>query len=167
METLLNSSAVELRQLIEHREISARELLDCHLSHIQKINPSVNAIVTLTAETAEKRAQALDEIQASGQELGLLHGLPMAHKDLTMTKGIRTTFGSPIYADHIPQRDELLIERLKHAGVVTVGKTNTPEFGAGSQTFNTVFGATCNPYDLSKTCGGTVSYTHLTLPTKA
>ena len=117
MDELLNSSAVKLRQMIANREISARELLGCHLSHIQRLNPSVNAIVTLTAEAAEKRAMALDEMQASGQELGVLHGLPMAHKDLTMTKGIRTTFGSPIYAEHIPQRDELLIERLKHAGL--------------------------------------------------
>ena len=166
MDELLNSSAVKLRQMIANREISARELLGCHLSHIQRLNPSVNAIVTLTAEAAEKRAMALDAMQASGQELGVLHGLPMAHKDLTMTKGIRTTFGSPIYAEHIPQRDELLIERLKHAGVVTVGKTNTPEFGAGSQTFNTVFGATCNPYDLSKTCGGSSGGAAVALATR-
>ena len=93
MDELLNYSAVGLRQMIQRRELSARELLSVHLSHIEKINPSVNAIVTLTAELAETRARALDELQAKGKDLGVLHGLPMAHKDLAMTEGIRTTFG--------------------------------------------------------------------------
>ena len=93
MDALLNNSAVGLRQMIRRREISARELLSCHLSHIEKVNPSVNAIVTLTAEMAEMRARELDDLQAMGKDLGVLHGLPMAHKDLTMTKGVRTTFG--------------------------------------------------------------------------
>ena len=124
------------------------------MNQIACVNPKVNAIVTLVEEQARRRANELDELQARGEPLGLLHGLPIAHKDLTMTKGIRTTFGSSIYSDNIPGRDELLIHRLKQAGVVTLGKTNTPEFGAGSQTFNQVFGATLNPYDLSKTCGG-------------
>src|SRR5205814_1182627 len=89
-----------------------------------------------------------------GDDVGPLHGLPIAHKDLQLTKGIRTTFGSPIFAEFVPDEDSLLVERLKRAGAITVGKTNTPEFGAGSQTFNPVFGATLNPYDLTKTCGG-------------
>lgn len=154
MNELLNQSAVSLRAMIESRELSARELLELHLEHIDKVNPAVNAIVTLVPGIAKQRAQALDDLQARGELTGILHGLPMAHKDLVMTQGIRTTFGSPIYSSNIPLRDELLIERLRMAGVVTIGKTNTPEFGAGSQTFNEVFGATSNPYDLSKTCGG-------------
>ena len=166
MDALLNNSAVGLRQMIRRREISARELLSCHLSHIEKVNPSVNAIVTLTAEMAEMRARELDDLQAMGKALGVLHGLPMAHKDLTMTEGVRTTFGSPIYADHVPSSDELLITRLKHAGIVSVGKTNTPEFGAGSQTFNAIFGATCNPYNLSKTCGGSSGGAAVALATR-
>jgi amidase len=86
--------------------------------------------------------------------LGPLHGLPVAHKDLFETAGIRTTFGSRIYKDNIPERDSIIVERAKKAGAITIGKTNTPEFGAGSQTFNEVFGVTANPYDLTKTCGG-------------
>ena len=87
---------------------------------------------------------------------GPLHGLPIAHKDLVDTAGIRTTYGSPIYADHVPDVDEPFVERLRAAGAILVGKTNTPEFGAGSHTFNPVFGATRNPYDPSRTCGGSV-----------
>lgn len=154
MTELINQSAVRMAASIRSREVSARELLEMHLDRIEQVNPRLNAIVTLVIEQARARAAELDERQARGESLGLLHGLPMAHKDLTMTRGIRTTFGSPIFADNVPQRDELLIERLKAAGVITVGKTNTPEFGAGSQTFNEVFGPTLNPYDLSKTCGG-------------
>jgi len=95
-----------------------------------------------------------DAAIASGQLVGPLHGLPVAHKDLLVTKGIRTTFGSPIYQDFVPDTDAILVERLRAAGAITIGKTNTPEFGAGSQTFNPVFGATRNPWDLTKTCGG-------------
>ena len=86
--------------------------------------------------------------------MGPLYGLPIAHKDLVLTKGIRTTLGSPIFADFVPDQDEIIVERMRQAGAITIGKTNAPEFGAGSQTYNTVFGATRNPYDLSKTCGG-------------
>jgi amidase len=99
-------------------------------------------------------AARADEMQARGEILGPLHGLPVAHKDLLETRGIRTTFGSPIYKDFIPDEDNLVVQRMQRAGAIVVGKTNTPEFGAGSQTFNSVFGATRNPYDLSKTCGG-------------
>ena len=99
-------------------------------------------------------AARADELLARGGPLGVLHGLPVAHKDLVDTAGIRTTRGSPFYRDNVPTRDALIVTRIRGAGAVTVGKTNTPEFGAGSQTFNTVFGATRNPYDLAKTCGG-------------
>ena len=98
--------------------------------------------------------RAADEALAHGAAVGPLHGLPIAHKDLILTKGIRTTYGSRIYADFVPDQDMLIVERMRAAGAITIGKTNTPEFGAGSQTFNEVFGATLNPYDLTKTCGG-------------
>jgi amidase len=93
-------------------------------------------------------------MQARNQAVGPLHGLPVAHKDLLETRGIRTTFGSPLYRDYIPAEDDIVVDRMRRAGAIIIGKTNTPEFGAGSQTFNKVFGATYNPYDLSKTCGG-------------
>jgi amidase len=147
-------SAVEMARLIRAKKLSAREALAAHLKQIERVNPKVNAIVTLVPEMAMEAAAKADEMQARGEKLGPLHGLPAAHKDLRETRGIRTTFGSPLYRDYIPTEDDIVVERLKRADVITVGKTNTPEFGAGSQTFNTVFGATRNPYDLTKTCGG-------------
>ena len=147
-------SAVELAGMIRRKKVSAREVLSAHLKQIERINPQVNAIVTLVAERATENAGKADEAQARGAALGPLHGLPVAHKDLVETAGIRTTFGSLIFKDNVPVHDAIIIERMKKAGAITVGKTNTPEFGAGSQTFNRVFGATKNPYDLTKTCGG-------------
>ena len=146
--------AVELARHLRNKELSAREVLSAHLAQIERVNPKVNAIVTLVAEQALDTAVRLDESAVRGEFMGSLHGLPIAHKDLQPTRGIRTTFGSPIYRDFVPDTDSLVVERLKRAGVVTLGKTNTPEFGAGSQTFNPVFGATRNPYDLSQTSGG-------------
>ncbi len=125
-----------------------------HLDRIAEMNPRVNAIVTLVAERAMASACEADERLARGEVVGPLHGLPVAHKDLQPTAGIRTTFGSPIFADFVPEQDSLVVERLRAAGAITIGKTNTPEFGAGSQTFNPIFGATLNPYDRTKTCGG-------------
>jgi amidase len=148
------ASAVEMARLIRTRKLSAREALADHLKQIERVNPKVNAIVTLAAETATEAAAKADEMQAHKEKLGPLHGLPVAHKDLMETRGIRTTFGSPLYKDYIPTEDDLIVERMRRAGAITIGKTNTPEFGAGSQTFNTVFGATRNPWDLTKTCGG-------------
>jgi len=148
------TSAVEMARLIRAKKLSAREALDEHLKQIGRVNPKVNAIVTLVAEMAVEAAARADEMQARGEQLGPLHGLPVAHKDLFDTRGILTTYGSPIYKDHFPTEDNIVVERMRRAGAIIVGKTNTPEFGAGSQTFNTVFGATRNPYDLSKTCGG-------------
>ena len=136
------------------REVSARELLDAHLERIDAVNPQLNAVVTLVPEIAMERAAAADDAAARGAELGLLHGLPVAHKDLAETAGIRTTLGSTIFSDWVPDRNALIVERQIEAGAVTVGKTNTPEFGAGSNTFNDVFGVTANPYDLDRTCGG-------------
>jgi amidase len=147
-------SAEELVQRMRSKKLSAVEVMQAHLSQIDRINPKVNAIVTLLPEQAMAQARFADEALAKGKELGCLHGLPVAHKDLVLTKGIRTTLGSPIFKDFVPQEDALIVERLKQAGAITIGKTNTPEFGAGSQTFNDVFGETRNPYNTSKTCGG-------------
>jgi len=147
-------TATELVQRLRSKEISAVEVLEDHLRQIERVNPQVNAIVTLVADQARRRAAQLDEEAAHGRFGGVLHGLPIAHKDLNETNGIRTTFGSPIFRDYVPDFNTPLVDRIQRAGAVTLGKTNTPEFGAGSQTFNPVFGATRNPWDLSKTCGG-------------
>lgn len=147
-------TAVELAQRIRSRQFSCVEVMEAHLAQIDRVNPQVNAIVTYHQERALEGAQAADDALSRGDDVGALHGLPVAHKDLVETAGVRTTHGSPIYADHIPEQDALIVERLKRAGAISVGKTNTPEFGAGSQTFNEVFGSTLNPYDLTKTCGG-------------
>ena len=146
--------AIEVARLIQLKKLSAREALAEHLKQIERVNPKVNAIVTLAAEMAADAAAKADEMQARKEKLGPLHGLPITHKDLMETRGIRTTFGSPLYKDYIPTEDDIVVERMRRAGAITIGKTNTPEFGAGSQTFNKVFGATHNPYDLTKTCGG-------------
>ena len=147
-------TAVELTRRIHAKDLSVREVMEAHLAQIERINPQVNAIVTLLPEQAMDQAAVADEALAHGEEVGPLHGLPVAHKDLHLTKGIRTTFGSPIFSDFVPEQDAIIVERLKEAGAITIGKTNTPEFGLGSQTFNEVFGETCNPYDGTKTCGG-------------
>ncbi|NOT56323.1 MAG: amidase [Deltaproteobacteria bacterium] len=147
-------TATDLAQRIRTKAASCREVMEAHLAQIERVNPKVNAIVTLLPERALEHARQADEALARGEAVGPLHGLPIAHKDLVLTKGIRTTFGSPIFRDFVPEQDEIIVERLRGAGAITIGKTNTPEFGAGSQTFNPVFGETLNPYDLSKTCGG-------------
>jgi amidase len=147
-------SARELARRIREREVSAREVTEAHLARIEAVNPRINAIVTHTAERALQEADAADALLAAGHEPPPLHGLPVAHKDTHETAGVRTTSGSPLLADHVPVRDELVIERMRAAGTVMLGKTNVPEFAAGSHTFNPVFGTTRNPYDLSRSAGG-------------
>ncbi|MHC4816126.1 MAG: amidase [Planctomycetota bacterium] len=142
------------RGLIGQREISCTELLEAHLEWIGAVNPVVNAICTLVPERALGDAAALDQRLAAGDPMGPLAGLPIAIKDLVNTEGIRTTHGSPLFAEHVPTRDALHVARLKAADAVLVGKTNVPEWGAGSQTFNTLFGATVTPYDPTRTAGG-------------
>jgi amidase len=154
MTELVDRSAVELAAMIRRREVSARELLAATLARIDAVNPHVNAIVTLVPDAAERWADDADAATARGTEPGPLHGLPVAHKDLADTAGIRTTLGARPTADRVPEVDDLVVQRFRAAGAITIGKTNTPEFGAGSQTFNEVFGATRNPYDLGRTCGG-------------
>jgi amidase len=152
--SLCDKTAVELAALVRRRAVSARELLAAHLERIEALNPELNAIVTLVPERAAAQAARADERQARGEPLGPLHGLPVAHKDLVLTAGIRTTLGSRLLAQHVPTQDDLIVTRLREAGAITVGKTNVPEFGAGSHTFNEVFGPTLNPWDRTKTCGG-------------
>src|SRR5204863_1489367 len=143
-------SARKLASLLSKRKISAVEVVSAFIAQIERVNPKVNAIVTFLPEQALKAAKALDR----KKQKTLFGGLPIAYKDNVQTKGIRTTFGSPIFAKNIAQEDHVIVERLSSAGAITLGKTNLPEFAAGSQTFNSVFGATKNPYDPSKTCGG-------------
>ncbi|MBW2243958.1 MAG: amidase [Deltaproteobacteria bacterium] len=151
---LCDRTALELAALVHRGELSARELVSAYLGRIEARNPALNAIVTLVPERALAWAAEADEKQARGEPLGPLHGLPIAHKDLVMTAGIRSTSGSPLLAEHVPKHDDLIVTRLRAAGAITIGKTNVPEFGAGSHTFNEVFGATRNPWGTSKTCGG-------------
>ncbi len=147
--------AVDLVEMLRQKKISAREVMQAHLKQINRVNTKVNSIVTLVPEdTLMQQAAAADEALGAGRWLGPLHGLPVAVKDLHETNGIRTTFGSPLHKSFVPDFDCRVVQREKSAGAIVIGKTNVPEFGLGSQTFNTVFGATLNPYDLSKTCGG-------------
>ncbi|HEY7484710.1 MAG TPA: amidase [Streptosporangiaceae bacterium] len=151
---LTATSAVALARMLRTRQLSATELLAAYLGRIERINPAINAIVTLAVEKAEADATAADKEAARGDFRGPLHGLPIAIKDIADTAGIRTTFGSPILADNVPARDSAFVALLRRAGAIVIGKTNTPEFAIGSQTFNPVFGITRNPYDLSRTPGG-------------
>jgi amidase len=146
-ENLTRKSAIELAALIRSRAISPRELLDAHLTVIERVNPKLNAVVTLAADHARDAAHQAEAAVMRGDELGLLHGLPIAIKDTTRTAGIRTTFGSPLFADHVPEEDAEVVRRLKAAGAVVTAKTNTPEFATGANTVNDVFGATRNPWN--------------------
>ncbi|WP_164700468.1 amidase [Modestobacter sp. KNN46-3] len=154
LDDLCTRPATELAALVRDREVSARELMDAHLDRIERLNPELNAIVTLDAEGARAAADAADARLAAGGPVGPLHGLPVAHKDTHATGGMRTTWGSPLHAETVPARDELVVARLRAAGAIRVGKTNVPEFAAGSHTFNTLFGATHNPYRHGLTAGG-------------
>ena len=148
------STAREMVAAVRSRTISARELLELHLARIEEANPAVNALVSLDPERSRRLAADADERQARGEELGPLHGLPFAFKDTHQVAGWRTTFGSPLMADNVPEHDDLVVERVRRAGAVVVGKSNVPEFAAGSHTFNPVFGTTRNPHDLGRSAGG-------------
>lgn len=151
---LVFKTARQQAKLIADGEILSEELVNAHLDQIERLNPAVNAMVTMVAESALEQACEADMARIDGEEMGPLYGLPIAIKDLQNTKGILTTQGSLIYKDFVPESDALIVERVKKAGAIVIGKSNTPEFGAGSQTFNAVFGSTKNPYDVGKTCGG-------------
>jgi amidase len=146
--------AVTLAGMLRSRAVSAREVLAAHIERVEAVDATVNAVVTRCFDRALTAAAAADDAVVGGGPLGLLHGLPVAHKDLADTAGVRTTYGSPLFAEHVPDRDALVVRRMSRAGAISLGKTNTPEFGAGSHTVNQVFGATRNPFDLSRTPGG-------------
>ena len=154
MNDLCLSSATDLAGLLRRQEVSAREVVSAHIARIEAFDPAINAIVTRTFDVALGRAAAADEAMAHHRPLGLLHGLPVAHKDLVETAGVRTTYGSPLFAGFVPERDALVVQRMAQAGAISLGKTNTPEFGLGSHTVNPVFGATRNPYHLGRSAGG-------------
>ncbi len=147
-------SAVEARRLIGARKLSPVELLESCLERIEAVNPALNAIVAMDTETARQDAKVAEDAVMRGEELGLLHGLPIGIKDLQATRGLRTTWGSLIYKDHVPQRDDATVANVRDQGGIILAKTNTPEFGAGSNTRNRVYGATGNPFESVKTCGG-------------
>ena len=151
---LVELTAVEQRRLLGAREVSASELLDAHLARIEAVNPTVNAIVALDADVARARARAIDDALVRGDDPGPLAGLVTAHKDLEETADFPTTYGSPLFAGHRPRTDGQVVARMKAAGAVAVGKTNTPELGAGSHTFNPVYGVTRNPWDPGRSAGG-------------
>ena len=151
---LWEKDAITLAGMMRGREVSAREVIAAHIERVEAVDGAVNAVVTRCFEQAMAEAAAADQALAGGEPPGLLHGLPVAHKDLIDTAGVRTTYGSPLFAEHVPDRDELLVSRMAGAGAISLGKTNTPEFGAGSHTVNRVFGATRNPYDLGRSAGG-------------
>ncbi len=147
--------ALTLSRAIHRRDLSCREVMQAHLARIGRLNPRFNAIVSLREEPALlEEADRHDALLARGESLGWMHGLPHAVKDLEPTAGVRTTWGSPIFRDHVPAQDSLLVQRIKAAGAIVIGKTNVPEWGLGSQTYNPVFGVTRNAYDPSRTCGG-------------
>jgi amidase len=150
----VESTAREMARAIRDRQISARELLDLHLARIVERNGEINALVSLDEDRARAAAAAADESLAGGHPVGPLHGLPFAVKDTHLLAGWRTTFGSPLHADFVPDIDTLAVERIRGAGVVLLGRTNVPEFAAGSHTFNTIFGTTRNPADPSRSAGG-------------
>ena len=150
---LADQSASELRRLIMSREVSVCDVVGACLERVERLNPTLNAVVTLNARAMDD-ARALDRRLAEGQDPGLLCGLTVGIKDVTPVEGLRTTYGSPLYADHIAPEDALVVRRLRAAGAVILGKTNCPEFAAGGNTFNEVFGRTRNPWDPSKSAGG-------------
>jgi amidase len=146
-EELWRKPAHELAALIRGRKISPVELLDAQLDAIKRFNPKLNAIVTLVADKAREDARAAEQVVMRGDKIGALHGLPIGIKDITATAGVRTTYGSPLYADNVPAEDAEVVRRLKEAGAIVLAKTNTPEFAAGANTVNPVFGATRNPWN--------------------
>lgn len=147
-------SARDQLAALRDRRLSARELMQATLDRIEAVNPAVNAVVSLDGDRAMAEAASADERLVTQGPDGPLHGLPVAHKDTHVTGGIRTTHGSPLHADDIPDEDELVVARMRTAGMVSIGKTNVPEFAAGSHSFNPIFGVTRNPYALDRSAGG-------------
>lgn len=152
---LCRMPASQLAEKLRKRELSAREVVTAFLDRIDAVNPAVNAVVSRRPrDEVLAEADAADAARAAGRAVGPLHGLPIAIKDLALTQGLRTTFGSPIFADFVPDEDDYHVERIRAAGAIIVGKTNVPEFGFGSQTYNPVFGPTLNALDQRRCAGG-------------
>ena len=154
MTDLCDLTASKLRRMIGRKDISPFELVESCIDRIESVDGQLNAMVTKSYERARAEARDAEQAVVDGDELGLLHGLPVGIKDLEATAEIRTTSGSKLYADHVPTRDQGAVANIREAGGIIIGKTNTPEFGAGANTRNLVFGATGNPFDPAKTCGG-------------
>lgn len=155
MSDIIEMHGHQLSKEIHAKKVSCEEVMNAYLDHIEKVNPRVNAIVSLQSRDGlVAQAKEKDKELAAGKDSGWMHGFPSAVKDLDATKGIRTTMGSPIFKDWVPDFDSTMVTRMKGAGAIVIGKTNVPEFGYGSQTYNPIFGATGNPFDASKTCGG-------------
>jgi len=164
MSDITSLSAVDLAAAIAARRLSSIEVMTAHLDRIEALNPKVNAIVALQdREALMARARAMDDRAARGDLAGPLHGLPHALKDLQPVRGIRSTWGSPLLKDFVPEQDGLSVARLRAAGAIFIGKTNTPEFGLGSHTFNPVYGATANAYDPARSAGGSSGGAAVTL----
>jgi amidase len=153
MHDLALLSATELRGLISTREVSPVQVVQACLDRIAQVNPTINAVVTLN-ERALDDARDIEGRLARGDEVGPLAGLPVGIKDVTPVAGLRTTYGSPLYKDHVPDADAVIVRRLRAAGAVILGKTNTPEFAAGGNTWNDVFGRTRNPWNTALSAGG-------------
>src|SRR5690606_562510 len=155
MNDIVALDALALSRSIRAREVSCREVMRAYLERIARVNPDLNAIVSMKpGQSLLAQADERDRQLARGEWLGWMHGMPQAPKDLAQTRGLRTTWGSPIFRDFVPDQDAAIVERVRAAGAILVGKTNVPEFGLGSQTFNEVFGPTLNPWNPSKTAGG-------------
>src|SRR5215475_2941120 len=151
---LVALSSVELRRRIGTKEISPVELLEACLRRIEEVNPAVNAVTAMCVARARKEAKAAETAVRRGEDLPLLHGLPAGIKDLEETKDLLTTYGSPLHRDFVPNYDNVMVGRVRAAGAVVVGKTNVPEFGAGSNSRNPVWGATGNPFNPMLNAGG-------------
>lgn len=147
-------TAVEARRLIGQKRLAPSELLESCIARIEAVDDAVNAMPARDFERARSAARAADAAVAAGDPLPALHGLPIGIKDLEETAGLRTTFGSVVYRDHVPVKDERIVAAVRAAGAIVLGKTNTPEFGAGANTRNAVYGATGNPFDPSKSAAG-------------
>ena len=154
MNNFCDMTATNLRHMIGRKDISPVELVEASIERIEMVDSSLNAFVTKNYEAARKAAKAAEKNVLDGELLGLLHGLPIGIKDLEATAGLRTTLGSKLYADYVPTADLGVVANVRKAGGIILGKTNTPEFGAGANTRNLVFGATGNPFNPAKTCGG-------------
>jgi amidase len=146
--------ATTLVRLFRHRKLSPLDVMKAVLDRIERVNPVLNPYCTVAADLALRAARRAERAQTKREPLGPLHGVPVSIKDLTETRGIRTTWGSKIFEHHVPAQDALVVERLRAAGAIVVGKTNTSEFGSGANTYNAVFGATRNPWNPALTCGG-------------